>query len=306
MLAILLLSSFGVEVDKQADNLLDATAAVGGGIQQVTEVTPVLPPPVEKIVKGATELICGEDTYVPEFLACGEEIGRSSEKRPIYIFTAGPPSPEATEGQAKKVLFIGGLHTGSEKNTYELATKVLQYFYGKPERVPEYIELYIIPKTNPDGIANSTHNNAKNVDLNRNWPTQDWRSDPYHPAYGYLKGGGGKAPLSEPETKALYDFVKNVQPEMIFTWHSQAGTVEDNDIRQADELAEIYAKAANYQHIKEWPHYETTGTFLEAMREIDIPAADVELRTRNHEFERNIKAVNEIIHRLKGGQPSWR
>jgi len=115
------------------------------------------------------------------------------------------------------------------------------------------------------------------------------------PAYGYKKGAGGSAALSEPETKALYDFIMVLNPEMIFVWHSQAGTVEDNDIGAADALAEIYAKAARYQHIKEWPHYEATGTFLDAMREANTPAADVELATRKIEFEKNTAGIEAIL-----------
>ncbi len=296
---MLLLSSLGVRIDNE-----NAMKATSGQVSYTAARLPLTAVP--EFSKQAADLICGDKTYVPEFLACGTEIGRSVKNRPIYVFEASSPSssaisPRASESQfSLKLLFIGGLHTGTEKNTYSLASKVLQHFYGQPERVPENIVLYVIPKANPDGIANSTHNNARGVDLNRNWPSKDWRNDPFHPTYGYKKGAGGAAPLSETETKALDDFIATLNLDMIFVWHSQAGTVEDNDIGAADALAALYAKAARYQHIKEWPHYDATGTFLDAMREANIPAAEVELATRKTEFEKNIAGIKAVLDFFTG------
>ena len=231
--------------------------------------------------------LCDGGVYVEEFSACGKEIGRSIEDRPIYVFEVGDGDID--------ILFVGGLHTGLEKNTSDLAKSVLEYYNNAPEFVPENVSLHIIPVVNPDGLANDTHNNANGVDLNRNWATEDWQTDTYHPTYGTKEGAGGESPISEPETKALYDFITTLQPEMTFVWHSQAGTVEDNDIGDADELAGIYAQAAEYEHIEEWTHYVVTGDFLPAMGDVDIPVAEVELAGRELEFDRNIKGVEAIL-----------
>ena len=230
---------------------------------------------------------CGEDVYVEEFSMCGKKIGRSVEERPIYVFKVGDGDID--------ILFVGGLHTGMEKNTYNLAKSVLKYYHDAPELVPENVSLHIIPVVNPDGLVNDTHNNANGVDLNRNWATEDWQTDTYHPTYGTKKGAGGEKPLSEPETKALYDFITTLQPEMTFIWHSQAGTVEDNDIGDADLLAGIYAQATDYEHIEEWTYYVVTGDFLPAMQEVGIAAAEVELASRELEFDRNIKGIEAVL-----------
>ncbi|MCK5591810.1 MAG: hypothetical protein KAI72_07625 [Candidatus Pacebacteria bacterium] len=230
---------------------------------------------------------CDGGLYVEEFSICGKEIGRSIEDRPIYVFEVGDGDID--------ILFVGGLHTGLEKNTYDLAKNVLEYYNDNLNLVPENISLHIIPVVNPDGLANDTHNNANGVDLNRNWATEDWQTDTYHPTYGTKKGAGGESPMSEPETKALYDFITTLQPEMTFVWHSRASTVEDNDIGDADELAGIYAQAADYEHIEEWTYYVVTGDFLPAMQEVGIAAAEVELASREQEFDRNIKGVEAIL-----------
>ncbi len=230
---------------------------------------------------------CDGGLYVEEFSICGKEIGRSIEDRPIYVFEVGDGDID--------ILFVGGLHTGLEKNTYDLAKNVLEYYNDNLNLVPENISLHIIPVVNPDGLANDTHNNANGVDLNRNWATEDWQTDTYHPTYGTKKGAGGESPMSEPETKALYDFITTLQPEMTFVWHSRASTVEDNDIGDADELAGIYAQAADYEHIEEWTYYVVTGDFLPAMQEVGIAAAEVELAGREQEFDRNIRGIEAVL-----------
>lgn len=293
VLGVLLLASIGVEV-------ADRTGRTDFRQSQDLNSSKITSSPAAKLVNEGKSLVCGDKIYALEFLSCGEEIGRSVENRPLYMFEISSSSLGwGREEKVEKILFIGGLHTGTEKNTYNLASKVLQYFVGKPERVPANIALYIIPKANPDGIAKRSHNNARGVDLNRNWPTENWRSDAHHPSYGYRKGAGGKSPLSEPETNAIYNFIMREQPLITFTWHSQAGTVEDNDIGSADELAAVYAKAAGYTHIAKWPYYETTGTFLAAMRKVGIAAADVELASRSVGFEKNISGVKAVLDYFK-------
>ena len=134
------------------------------------------------------------------------------------------------------------------------------------------------------------------MDLNRNWPARDWTSRPYHPTYGYLEGAGGDKPLSEPETKALYDFILQERPAMTFVWHSQGGLVEDNDSGIAHKAAAAYAKTSGYTHIDEWAYYRVTGTFSDAMKEVNIAAADIELRSdASIDFERNLAGVYAVI-----------
>jgi murein peptide amidase A len=304
------LSLFGVEVAKNSESVDYQTQTENSQFSEnsnqdksnIFEIsvgsvgsTPLaIPAPVSTFTDETIDLICGEKTYVVEFLACGTEIGQSVEGKSIYSFEVS-----SRPGLADKlVLFVGGLHTGTEENTFDLASRMLQHFYGDPRKVPEGISLYIIPKMSPDGITSGSHNNARGVDLNRNWPTDDWRSDPYHPTYGRREGAGGESPLSEPESKALYQFVLEKSPYAIFVWHSQAGTVSGNGIDPADTLAGIYAEAAGYNQIAEWTYYETTGTFSNAMREIGFSQIDIELATRDVEFERNLKGVSAVLNAI--------
>ena len=243
---------------------------------------------------GVFNVICEDKVYSLDFWTCATKIGESVMGRDINIFDVG--------NGPIRILFIGGLHTGRENNTRLLAGEILSYFLGKSQEVPDNITLYILPNANPDGVVANSHNNSNGVDLNRNWPTRDWRNDPYHPSYGRILGAGGTAPLSESETKSLNSFILEKKPAIVFTWHSRAGTVGGNNIGFADTLANIYAISSGYNYIDQWPYYEVTGSFTDAMRELTIPAVDIELSTyKNTEFKRNLKGVKAALKYISQG-----
>lgn len=74
------------------------------------------------------------------------------------------------------------------------------------------INLWVIPTTNPDGVANDSRRNAHGVDLNRNFPVK-WKKMAYGPTYA------GSKPKSEPETRALIRFYKLVKPDKVVSFH---------------------------------------------------------------------------------------
>ncbi|NQU36199.1 MAG: DUF2817 domain-containing protein, partial [Actinobacteria bacterium] len=71
---------------------------------------------------------------------------------------------------------------------------------------------------NPDGSSNSRRQNARSVDLNRNFPT-GWKKS---------KGGhfySGNRPRSEKETRAMMAFISRLNPDGILSFHQHANTV---------------------------------------------------------------------------------
>jgi hypothetical protein len=225
--------------------------------------------------------------------ACGAfTIGSSSDGRPLVVRSYG-------DGPAA-VLLIGGLHTGSEDNTRVLAEHVAGYLHLNPDVVPESITVYVLTSANPDGSARGIHTNARGVDLNRNWPADNWIANACHPSTGCEQQLGGPAPLSEPETVALYNFIVGLRPEVTAVWHSEAPLVEANEVAGAEAYARAYGDAAGYPYIDEWSAYRITGQLIDALEQrLALRAFDIELteccRVSQHEVDRNVAGVRALL-----------
>ena len=146
-----------------------------------------------------------------------EVIGTSVEGREIksYVYGSGDTH----------LAFIGGIHGGYEWNSVLVAYELMDYISANPDTIPENLTIHVIPSANPDGVYKVIGKeerfalndvprgakepgrfNAHEVDLNRNFdckwkPTGTWRG---------TSVGAGSAPFSEPEAKAIRDFVLEV------------------------------------------------------------------------------------------------
>jgi hypothetical protein len=85
-----------------------------------------------------------------------------------------------------------------------------------------------VPLANPDGCELQTRYNAAGVDLNRNCDF-NWRSDSIEPP--------GPAPWSEPESRAMRDFILSWQPARIVSLHWALAEL-DADGAQSTQLAQ--------------------------------------------------------------------
>ncbi len=221
-----------------------------------------------------------------------EVIGRSVEDRPIAAYRIGDAE--------RVVALIGGIHTGAEEESVHIVEELRDYFAEHPDQLPRGLGLVFVPNANPDGYEHGTRVNARGVDLNRNWPTEDWQAEAYH---GDRRVDAGDEPLSEAETRALYEFLVDLQPHFVLSYHGYAALLEDNDAGAAEPLTRAYAEAAGYRHIREWPYYPITGEFINAMAEEGIAAADVELEQHDQEaFQRNLQGLLRVLELVAGGE----
>ncbi len=216
-------------------------------------------------------------------------IGFSVEGRPInaYIFGDG----------AKKILYVGGMH-GNEFSSIILMEAWVNELDNRFHEIPEDHTVIVIPNSSPDGAVIRSRLNANSVDLNRNFPTDDWQSEVQIPGPTVLPEGGGKQSLSEPESQALASFVRAQRPQLVLTYHAVASVVIGNDVGQANSYAETYAQQAGYDFsandkLDEVFNYDATGAFEDWLNdELSIPALLVETATMaGDEMGRNRAAL---------------
>jgi len=154
-------------------------------------------------------------------------LGYSVEKRAIEAFGEGP------------LLVFGGIH-GDEPGAVELCRRWL-----KPGAC-------VIPALNPDGLIRNQKDNARGVDLNRNFPAKNWSAE--HPP-GYFPG---ERPLSEPESTLLHQLIAARQPRAIVAVHQPFACV--NWDGPAEELAAEMARASGFPP-RASVGYPTPGSF---------------------------------------------
>jgi Zinc carboxypeptidase len=151
-------------------------------------------------------------------------LGQSVQGRPITARAYGT-------GDGAPVLGVGVIH-GDEQSGLAIVADL------KQAKVPAGVEMWLIDSVNPDGMAFNTRQNARGVDLNRNWPT-NWQ--PIARSNNY----SGTGPVSEPETKAVLDFINLVKPVTGVWWHTVGDYVDDSrsSVAQPDLITD-YARLA--------------------------------------------------------------
>ena len=146
-------------------------------------------------------------------------IGRTVENRDIIAksgFDLGCASV-----QPGCTLLMGGIH-GDEFASIDLLESFVQ------KQIPGLNSpVVVIPLANPDGYARHSRYNAHGVDLNRNFSFQ-WHPKSVEPP--------GPEPWSEPETRALRDFIVRLQPAAIVSLHWALAEI-DADGPQSTPLA---------------------------------------------------------------------
>ncbi len=78
-----------------------------------------------------------------------------------------------TGNGTRRFIFIAG-HHGDEYQGMNMLDMFGEFLRRNPEVMPENAEVWLIPCLNPDGAAAGTRWNARGVNLNRNYGTDDW------------------------------------------------------------------------------------------------------------------------------------
>lgn len=224
-----------------------------------------------------------------------EIIGLSVAGRPLemYRFGNGP----------LQQLIVAGIHGGYEWNTVVLADELIDFLKNNPGVIPEERSLYILRVFNPDGYARSTgfsgRANHRNVDLNRNFP-HSWQAEwPLIGCWSYLPINGGMEPASEPETRALINFINDHQIHSMISYHSAAlGIFAGGQPPDAKSLslAQSIADISPYPYPPIDAGCLYTGQLIDWASDRGIAAVDIELSNhQDTDFEINLAILSTFL-----------
>lgn len=145
------------------------------------------------------------------------------QSRPMVVREFIPEGEEAQEGKEKpRILILGGIH-GDEYSSISIMFKWMALLdqSGKKDFYWRFA-----PTVNPDGLLDgqAIRQNANGVDLNRNFPSDDWldlavdywtnttnRNPRRYP---------GTHPASEPEVQWVVEQINSFKPDVIVSVHA--------------------------------------------------------------------------------------
>lgn len=204
-------------------------------------------------------------------------IGSSVNGRSIMAYRFGSGS--------SKIMYVGTTHGDERSSTYTLNAWV-EYLEANAPSIPAHRTIIVIPNVNPDGYAAGRRTNANNVDLNRNFPANNWKSGVTMQGGTYLENGGGTAALSEPESASLASYVLSQSPRLVLTYHAVGPLVAANGSGDSQALANIYGDKVGFPSYGSDAggsfDYDTTGAFEDWLHDKQgVPALLVELGTKS-------------------------
>jgi murein peptide amidase A len=231
LLALLALSACGPdEVDVSDPDKNNAMPDMAADMTTTPDMTatpdmprdmsqPDLPQPID--MSGMMDM---DPTQPDELTQHAWVLGTSEQGRPMQVELYGTQGPI--------VFLLAAIH-GSERSAVTYGERARAYLMGGlAQRVG--VRVIFMQATNPDGILLNTRRNANDIDLNRNFP-----SDNFDPS-----AGGGPSALSEDESTVLYKLIQNTSPEAVISMHCCVPTLDYDG--PAKELAQAMARESGF------------------------------------------------------------
>ena len=181
------------------------------------------------------------------------QLGVSTRGRPIEceIYGEGPDT----------VLFIASIH-GNEPAGTPLLNALARRLESSRLSLGDK-RVVLIPISNPDGYERKRRYNANGVDLNRNFPADNFRAKRRH----------GNKPLSQPESRAIFDAIERFRPSCIISIHQDGACIDFDG--PARELARSMSKSGKLKLKRLGSLPGSLGSY--AGNQLGIPVVTVEL-----------------------------
>lgn len=139
---------------------------------------------------------------------------------PIYHYDRPSPNPNG-----KRILTFALIH-GDEGPSGAVARAWME----RLNKISPQNSWRIIPVLNPDGWEKRTRVNANKIDLNRNFPTKNWKEESTH-RWEVVEDKDprrfpGTTAASEPETRCAISHIDEFNPTFIISVHTPFGVLD--------------------------------------------------------------------------------
>lgn len=128
-----------------------------------------------------------------------EVVGHSVQGRPLMVQVYGD-GPDV-------VMLMAGIH-GTEAAGVPILKRLGKELASRPELLAGRT-VVLLPEVNPDGVKANKRHNTNGVDLNRNFPADNFDGTKRH----------GEEPLSQPESRMVLEQIERYKPSRIVSFH---------------------------------------------------------------------------------------
>ncbi len=154
-----------------------------------------------------------------------------------------------------ELLLFAGIH-GEEPETTIALSRALRHLSEPPQHCA------VVLAANPDGLTRGTRGNANGVDLNRNFPSDNWQANPVtHRSTlddpSDVRLSPGTHPGSEAETQALIRLIDELEPDVVIALHAPLACIDESI---ESPLGARLAERTGMPHVRD-VGYPTPGSF---------------------------------------------
>ncbi|MCP4248014.1 MAG: murein peptide amidase A [bacterium] len=137
------------------------------------------------------------------------------QTRVVGISVEGRPIECRVLGRGSDVVLIMATIHGNESAGTPLVRRLDAHLHRHPDLLASR-RVVLLPVVNPDGMAHGTRINARGVDLNRNFPADNFAGTARH----------GRRPLCEPESRAIKAVLDEYVPARIVSIHQPMAQID--------------------------------------------------------------------------------